>query len=618
MPFCGGKATTFFPILSLPLVSPLPAAEMQSASQVDPPTELPDCPSTDTSHQTWKTSEGFRANASGNPIEPAWTRSRLKIPRDDMTVFARPDWPTASELAHDNADQFHEATLAIHGRPLTELRQSARKEVLSLALNFTSNLLGEAIPEESISGLLFCSGHQPTLFHPGVWIKNFAIHHFAQSSSGMGLNLVIDNDIVAHRQIRVPIGNREKPATEALAFDSHQPACPWEEARIASLEEFASCGARAAKAMEAWQVAPLVSQMWPDAVAEARRSRSLRDALTIARMKLERRWGLTNLEVPLSQVCETEAFCWFASAILTRLPKFWETYNSVLEEFRRVNRIRSLSHPVPALLEKDGWFEAPFWVWEQGGRKRQRVMAKACSQEVRLSNGQAVFARLPISADGDLTAAASILGDLRNVGLRFRTRALTTTLFARLCLADLFVHGIGGAKYDEMTDRLMARFFGLKPPGFLTLSASVHLPLAEPHVVSTEEEQAFRHRLRDIQWNPERHLLRGSDPQVDQLMSEKQGLIAKANLARTSVQTRSERKRNRDEAYQRHKRLKGVTSELVRYAEADRLLLESNLAEIQKELAANAILQSREFSFALYPEEKLRPFLSGLGHQGIS
>jgi hypothetical protein len=330
-------------------------------------------------------------------------------------------------------------------------------------------------------------------------------------------------------------------------------------------------------------------------------------------MALEHRWGAGNLEVPLSEVCRTEAFGWFAAAILTRLPRFWETYNTVLEEFRRVNHIRSHSHPVPALVEQDGWFEAPFWVWQAGGRKRKRVLAKACSHEVRLSDGQTIFARLPLPADGDLTVATRVLQGLSKQGIRFRTRALTTTLFARLCLADLFVHGIGGAKYDEMSDRLIARFFGLPAPGFLTLSATVHLPLAKPFEVRREEKESLRHRLRDLKWNPERYVPRGGDPRIEKLIQEKQALIAQATLAKSASPARSERNHAPGEAHKSHQRLKEITRQLLTETSATRSLLEANLAEIKEELKANQVLTDREFSFALYPEDKLRPFLSGLG-----
>ena len=39
--------------------------------------------------------------------------------------------------------------------------------------------------------------------------------------------------------------------------------------------------------------------------------------------------------------------------------------------------------------------------------------------------------------------------------------------FSRFMLGDLFIHGIGGAKYDELGDEIARRFFGIEPPGFL-------------------------------------------------------------------------------------------------------------------------------------------------------
>ncbi len=436
---------------------------------MNPAADLSDCPSSDTTHQSWKTSESFaQAEAAHNLSvhEAPWVKTRLRIPRGDEIIFARPDLPETPDLARSNRDLLTGAAVEIQGRSLAELRQSARREVLELARQYTADLSGEAVEIDAAPELLFCSGHQPSLFHPGVWIKNFVIDALAHYAGGTALNLVIDNDTVGSRQLRVPAGDREHPATDRIAFDDPLPALPWEDAVITNVKTFERFGEEAGAAMERWNIDPLLSSMWPDAVSEARRSSSLRDAFTAARMKQERRWGLSNLEIPLSRVSETDSFLWFVAAVLTRLPKFWEIYNTVLAEFRQVNRVRSQTHPVPALAENDGWYEAPFWVWSEGDAKRLRVMAKACSREVRLSDGREIFARLPISAAGDVRAAVDVLKQLPERGIRFRTRALTTTLFARLCLADLFVHGIGGAKYDEMTDRLIARFFGLSARDF--------------------------------------------------------------------------------------------------------------------------------------------------------
>ena len=62
--------------------------------------------------------------------------------------------------------------------------------------------------------------------------------------------------------------------------------------------------------------------------------------------------------------------------------------------------------------------------------------------------------------------------DLGQRGLKVRSRALTNTLYARLFLCDLFIHGIGGGKYDEVTDDMIRRYYGIEPPEYLVLSAT--------------------------------------------------------------------------------------------------------------------------------------------------
>ena len=54
-------------------------------------------------------------------------------------------------------------------------------------------------------------------------------------------------------------------------------------------------------------------------------------------------------------------------------------------------------------------------------------------------------------------------------------------------MAESFLHGIGGGKYDELTDELLRRFYGVEPPRFLVLSATLLLPLRR--FSATEEER---------------------------------------------------------------------------------------------------------------------------------
>ena len=111
---------------------------------------------------------------------------------------------------------------------------------------------------------------------------------------------------------------------------------------------------------------------------------------------------------------------------------------------------------------------------------------------------------IPLAPDREACCAVERLDEPARPGVRLRTRALTTTMFARLLLGDLFLHGIGGAKYDELGDEMVRGFFGVEPPGFLTLSMTSGWASADP--ASPERLAAVDRLLRDLTFNPDRHL----------------------------------------------------------------------------------------------------------------
>jgi hypothetical protein len=65
---------------------------------------------------------------------------------------------------------------------------------------------------------------------------------------------------------------------------------------------------------------------------------------------------------------------------------------------------------------------------------------------------------------------------MRRNDVRLSPRALTLTMLLRLFVADQFVHGIGGARYDQVTDALVARHFKLDPPRFAVTTATLYFP----------------------------------------------------------------------------------------------------------------------------------------------
>jgi len=580
-------------------------------------------------------------------------RHRWQAPDADGTVLSQPPLADAVEVASRNGTTFDAIDIDLQSRSWLSLRRLAREQAIESARKYTSHISPLSLRGRGAGGegrserlhdpspptalpkgergeahdreepLLFVTGHQPALFHPGVWVKNFAIARLAsRATGGVALNLVVDNDVMtsASTAVRVPAGSRESPRFDSIPLDDPRPAQPWEEATVLNRDLFRTFADRAAGAIRPWSFEPLVGELWSAARRELDRSTNLTDCLTAARHDVERRWGVNNLELPLSRLCETDAFRWFACHVLANLARFRDVYNSALAEYRRVNRVRSQSHPVPELSERDGWLEAPFRVWRKGDSQRNRVFARQVDRELHLSDGRDVFARLPLSPACDATAAVAALGELPLQGIRFRTRALTTTLFARLFLADLFVHGIGGAKYDEMTDQIIAEFYRVPVPEFLTLTATARLPL-QPFDVTDADRQQLQQRLREFRFHPERFLLFGEQTGQAEILGMKAGLAASRAVGkkwRAKLRASGKRINPRSKRGQRPRyfdvylKIQELNRELGKLVADQRDQTATELSVVSRQLAANQVLASREFSYCLFPAEKLRDFMDGI------
>ncbi len=178
-----------------------------------------------------------------------------------------------------------------------------------------------------------------------------------------------------------------------------------------------------------------------------------------------------------------------------------------------------------------------------------------------------------------------------------RPRALTLTLFARVCLGDFFVHGIGGGKYDEVTDLIIRDYYGIEPPEYQVVSATLHLPL--PEFPTTQADVvALARRERDVYWNPQRHVPgpERERPEVRELVRRHRQLIEREPFERAG-----RRQWFRD--------LRSVGDQLreillPRMGEAS-----DWLTRARQEVAANTILHRRDFAWVLYPEATLKPFL---------
>ncbi len=524
---------------------------------------------------------------------------RLRAPRTDGAVLVEPPLTTTGEILARNAGSVAAADYEIQGRPLAELARAARAELLRAALHYSSQYRDVGAVVGDPAAPLLVAGHQPQLFHPGVWYKNFLLSALAARYAGTAVNLVIDSDTIKSAALRVPGGTALEPLVESVPMDRSSPEIPYEERTVLDRCLLGSFASRARALLSSLVPKPLLEEFWPLVVERAATGATLGECFSQARHLQEGRWGATTLELPQSRVCELETFAWFTCHLLAELPRVHAEYNGAVADYRRANHVRSLAHPVPDLAADDGWLEAPYWIWSRDNPRRRRLFARRVGHEIELTDRRGLGVRLALTAGGDAGRAVEQLAEWRQEGVKLRTRALGTTLFARLLVCDLFVHGIGGAKYDQVTDRLIARLFRIDPPTYLTATATLRLPVSR-RPVTWDDRRLTDARLRELEFHPERHLDQsGEHPSVAELVARKQKWIA------TPQTTNNARRRCHE--------IRSVNAALQPAVASLRDELVSERDRLNTALRGEAILQSREYAFPLYPAAALRKLMESPG-----
>jgi hypothetical protein len=531
-----------------------------------------------------------------NAGESGPIRRRLRAPPEDGGTLIEPPPPEAGALLAHNIDLRRAARCEVAGRTLADLAGQARAELLDAAREATAQY--RDVPAPPPDGPLLLAGHQPQLFHAGVWFKNFVLGGLATAQRGTGVNLVIDSDSLRTPSLRVPGGSVQEPTAHAIPFDAPGPEIPFEERTILDRPLFDSFAGRASEQLRPLVTDPLLQEFWPVARRRSRETDNLGACLAQSRHVLEGMWGLSTLELPQSRVCQLPAFQWFAAHLLVELPRLHDVYNRSLWEYRRVHRVRSRNHPAPDLAAEDDWLEAPFWIWTQEDPRRRRLFVRREPGRLLLSNRGRVEIELPA---GDAARTAAALAELPAQRIKLRTRALITTLWARLALGDVFLHGIGGAKYDQLTDLILQRFFHVPPPAFLTVTATLRLPIPRPRVNDNDLRQV-QSELRELEFHPERWLDRHSGEvpaadrqRVDELRRVKAHWIA-------APQTR-------DNARQRCREIRTANQQLAAWTQRLRSAVLARRETLERQWRAEAILASREYAFCLFPARTLRNFL---------
>ncbi len=497
---------------------------------------------------------------------------RLRTPPAHGDVLIEPEPGDLPGLLRDASASDYDRT------PLLDVTLGSSRAALR-------NELGLAAP-------IIVVGHQAEFFHAGVFAKTIAAHALAGASGGSAVFLTVDADLPKTRTLAMPqatpSGLRqvdvEIPGCEPQVPYEHQPALT----RDRWLQFFAGLGAMYGL-RDASLLGPF-ARAWLDS-KDAQVDYC--DALARGRAVTEADLGLTNIrELRLSKLCTTTAFRTFLAHLIVHARETATHYNGAQDAFRQRHGVGTVGRPVPKLLVNDDTVELPFWVIHPDNSRR-RLFVRADGDEIELSTDSRVVGRM---ARETLSEASTHQQQwpLEDDGFQLRPRALALSAFARLLLADLFIHGIGGAKYDELMEEFISNLFGVDPMPACCVSATLHLPLPSQGV--TEEDlRAAERRSRDVRYNPERHI----EKIPEDLRKHKRMLVRRSRELRANTPG--------DHATRREifREIRHVNEQMLAQDPWRVSHYDQQIDTLRRQLELDRIATDRTYFYALHPRNSL-------------
>jgi hypothetical protein len=448
-------------------------------------------------------------------------RLSFKVPQKDKQIFLSPSGDKIGSLLEENKKIFSQYSFTIINQPFREVREKSRKEVIQRALKFSKKFDPDITEKINLAyQYIIQSGHQPVFFHPGIWIKNIFLNKlvkFPLPDKSLGVNIVLDNDICKDLSLSLPTlsssGNLKLEKVNFLS-SALTPNLPFEEYPCPSLElitKFNRDIIHRLKPLESENKDSLNNfKNFARCLENSSRfcgrnykRGNLGEFLGLARRLYEQEINPAYLEIPFSKICDSDEFLSFFLEIIKNIESFSEIYNNKLDEYRKLFKIRNRAHPSPNLMIKENLIETPFWIWREGDQRRKIFILSEEEKNYLYSD---TYGKIFLIEEDGFKSLFSLKSILKERRLKIRPKALLLTLYNRLFVSDLFIHGLGGAKYDLVTDEIIREFFKVEPPHFLVASCTLHLNFKSSPSTSDSKISALKKKIRDLEFNPQRYI----------------------------------------------------------------------------------------------------------------
>lgn len=424
------------------------------------------------------------------------------------------------------------------------------RRALIQAVNHNADRLGTATLEPDPATPLIATGHQAFLWHPGILAKDIALRAAALRFDAQCFHLIVDQDV--HE-----------------AWHAEQPVVQGDTARVERLELATTTAAVPTGQQPPADITPNALPQIDDALIDAPPTRTLAEQLAVV---------LDWLKQPI-----VEAIPIAFTSDLARLPAFHRLVDAMLND--PVGCVEAYNTAVKAhpearaqpLARRDDRVELPLWslAWL---KPRTRVYADPGNPGT------------PLDASGQPLDRGTLA-----------PRALAMTALLRSALVDLFIHGLGGAKYDRITDHWLEHWApsplrqsrsGIDLAPATAVSADLHLDLPVP-VASPDE-------LRHATWLAH-HLPHNLDRRLPANQTDPALVKRKADILQHMDDDRDPKRRATlfAELHAINDRLAAEHPQPLRDAQAQ-------LQRARAGIHNHDIATKRDWPFPIYPQPKLQ------------
>ncbi|MCF8337910.1 MAG: hypothetical protein K9I74_08000 [Bacteroidales bacterium] len=430
------------------------------------------------------------------------------------------------------------------------------------------------------SRTVVATGHQPVIFYPGLFFKNFFTNYLAEQTGTKPVNFLVDTDVAGYEvpivyqadnefyKKRTGLGNHD-----SLVYSAFEPPERDVHNFIGDIDElvYTLTNPKIGEAFRAFKSA--FFHFYNE-------TKQFVETINYLRDDFQQKKGLNFNNFFVSSIAGTAAYARYVFYIIEHIETFHHAYNKAIKKNSSGNY-----QPVKFLNYENEWYELPFWLLDYG--QRHAVSVKKEENTITFFSASA---KKEFTLDR-YAAEEEMLSQMREA-LTLYPKATTLTLMIRLFLCDIFVHGTGALEYEAVNNDFLKLFFSMEePPAFYTATGDIYLPLTDfpanfQHLYNDYKKK--QHWLKQVKRDPEEFI----DGELAQKYKKQ-----KKELAKNLQQEKDSKKRK-----EIHRQLESINEKMLTELEPQIHHVNSTINYYRRILDKKHVFYERTYPYFLYPE----------------